>query len=63
MIGSEKDNLTPLRFAQFLSDHIPGAVLKVVTGSGHMMMLEQPQVVAEMLAKFLSSITFHPGAV
>lgn len=63
VIGSEKDNLTPLRYAQFLSDHIPGAELKVVTGAGHMVMLEQPQVVAKILAQFLSNIKYHPGAV
>lgn len=63
VIGSENDNLTPLRDAQFLSDQIPGAKLKVVTGAGHMVMLEQPQAVAEILIQFLSSITFHPGAV
>jgi pimeloyl-ACP methyl ester carboxylesterase len=63
VIGSEKDSLTPLRYAQFLSDHIPGAELKIVTGAGHMVMLEQPKFVAEILVQFLSSITFHPGSI
>ncbi len=63
VIGGENDNLIPLRYVQFLSDHIPEAKLKIVSGAGHMVMLEQPQAVAEILTQFFSSIPFQPGVV
>jgi pimeloyl-ACP methyl ester carboxylesterase len=55
------DQMTPLRYAQFLSNSIPNASLRVIPGAGHMVMLEQPRLVAESLLSFLQNITFHPG--
>lgn len=58
--GSE-DKMTPLKFSEFLRDHIPGAHLEVVPNAGHMVMLEQPQAVANALAAFLDAIPYRPG--
>jgi pimeloyl-ACP methyl ester carboxylesterase len=55
------DQLTPLRYAQFLSSAIPNAWLSVIPHTGHMLMLEQPRLVADRLLAFLQDITFHPG--
>lgn len=55
------DQMTPLRYAQFLSNAIPNARLSVIPKSGHMVMLEQPRLVADCLLVFLREITFHPG--
>ncbi len=55
------DQITPLRYAQFLSNSIPNARLSVIPGAGHMVMLEQPRRVAESLLSFLQDISFHPG--
>jgi pimeloyl-ACP methyl ester carboxylesterase len=55
--GSE-DRMTPLRHSQFLANQIPGAVLKVIPGSGHMPQIEQPQVVANTLTGFLTQISY-----
>ena len=55
------DQMTPLRYAQFLSSAIPNARLSVIPDAGHMVMLEQPRLVADSLLAFLPDISFHPG--
>jgi len=45
-----------LRYSEFLRDQIAGARLEVVPNAGHMVMLEQPEVVSNLLADFLNSI-------
>jgi pimeloyl-ACP methyl ester carboxylesterase len=55
------DQMTPLRFAQFLSGAIPNARLSVIPSAGHMVTLEQPRLVADSLLSFLHDISFHPG--
>jgi len=55
------DQMTPLRYAQFLSNTIPNAQLSIIPDAGHMVMLEQPRLVAESLLSFLKGIPFHPG--
>jgi len=55
------DQMTPLRYAQFLTSAIPNARLSVIPKTGHMVMMEQPRLVADSLLAFLQDITFHPG--
>ncbi len=55
--GSD-DHLTPPRYSQFLADQIPNAQLHIVPNAGHMVMLEQPKVVAEGLMAFLKEIPY-----
>ena len=55
------DQMTPLRNAQFLSNTIPHAQLSVIPNAGHMVMLEQPRLVADGLLSFLDAISFNPG--
>jgi len=63
VVCGENDQLTPLRYSQYLSDNIQGAILKVVPNAGHMVMLEHPKSVAEVLTHFLSSVPFQPGQI
>lgn len=58
VICGSDDRMTPLRYSQYLADHIPHAALKVVHSAGHMVMLEQPRAVAEALGEFLGGITY-----
>jgi pimeloyl-ACP methyl ester carboxylesterase len=60
MCGAD-DMLTPLRYAQFLASHIANAHLDVIPDAGHMVMLEQPGLVANSLLSFLHDLSFHPG--
>jgi pimeloyl-ACP methyl ester carboxylesterase len=52
------DKMVPIRYAQFLVDHIAGARLEVVPGAGHMVMQEQPQAVARLLQQFMGQLSY-----
>jgi pimeloyl-ACP methyl ester carboxylesterase len=58
--GTE-DKLTPLRYSSILAASIPGAALQTVDGAGHLVMLEQPRRLAQLLSVFLATIPFRPG--
>jgi pimeloyl-ACP methyl ester carboxylesterase len=53
VISSSADQLTPVKYGQFLAEHIPNARLVVIENAGHMMMLERPNEVAEAMRKYL----------
>jgi pimeloyl-ACP methyl ester carboxylesterase len=56
VIGGTADQLTPPKYATFLAEKIPGARLALVEGAGHMVMLEQPELVGRHVEQFLSTI-------
>ena len=56
ILCSDADRMTPARFSQYLHEQIAGSQLVVVSGAGHMVMLEQPAAVAEAVAYFLTSL-------
>jgi len=53
VIGGTADRMTPIKYAEYLAAHIPGAQLVRIEGAGHMVMLEQPEAVAEAVRAFL----------
>ncbi len=55
------DQLTPPRYSQLLASLIRNSRLDILPQAGHMVMLEQPQAVAERLAQFLDSIPYIAG--
>jgi pimeloyl-ACP methyl ester carboxylesterase len=61
VICGQDDRLTPVRYSQYLVDQIPRAEIDLIQEAGHMVMLEQPQVVADSLSTFLSTLTYSPG--
>ncbi len=58
VICGNEDRMTPLRQSQYLAEHIPGAVLKTIPDAGHMVMLEKPQPVADILRGFLEGVKY-----
>ncbi|MBN1966516.1 MAG: alpha/beta fold hydrolase, partial [Anaerolineae bacterium] len=62
VIGGTADRMMPLKFSQFLADQIVGAELVRVEGGGHMLPLEQPDVVAGAVADWLARRLTIPGA-
>jgi len=44
------DRMTPPKYAAFLRDGVPGAVLHLIEGAGHMVMIERPDDVTAILA-------------
>jgi pimeloyl-ACP methyl ester carboxylesterase len=56
VIGGTADQMTPPKYAAFLAEKIPGARLALIEGAGHMVMLEQPELVARHVREFLATI-------
>ena len=52
----DQDEITPVEVAREMAAKIPGARLKVFTGSGHMSAMEQPSQVAAAVTEFLARI-------
>jgi pimeloyl-ACP methyl ester carboxylesterase len=59
--GSE-DRMTPLRYSEAMHNRIKKSMIHIIDGAGHMVMLEQPLMVANILDLFLNSITYQPGS-
>jgi pimeloyl-ACP methyl ester carboxylesterase len=58
VICGTEDKMTPLRFSQYLVDNILESRLEVIPDAGHMVMLEKPQEVAQVLTAFLEGILY-----
>ena len=58
--GSE-DRMTPARYSEVLHSRLKKSLLYIVDGAGHMVMLEQPMAVANILNLFLNSLIYQPG--
>jgi pimeloyl-ACP methyl ester carboxylesterase len=57
VICGAEDELTPLRYAEYLRTRIAGAELAVVPGAGHYVQLERPDAVTAANAAFLRRLT------
>ena len=56
ILCGEDDLLTPPKYSQFMSEKIPSAKLTIVPESGHMVMLEQPGVVGDLISQFINGL-------
>ena len=57
------DQLTPLRYSQYLAYQLPRAQARTIPDAGHMVMPEKPQAVANELSAFLATLTYSPGHI
>lgn len=57
VICGEEDLLTPVKYSRYLSQHIEGADLFLVPGAGHMVMLEEPKIVANAIREFVQKLS------
>lgn len=55
IVGAE-DEMTPVRYADYLADRIPGAQKAVIPGATHFVQLQQPQAVNAAIAGFLQTL-------
>lgn len=55
LCGGE-DTMTPPKYSQYLAEHLPQAVLRIIEGAGHMVMVEDPFKVNASILKFLASL-------
>lgn len=54
VIGGSEDLLTPIKYAYYLKEHLPGAELAVVEGAGHMVIFEKPHAVNSAINSFIN---------
>lgn len=54
VVGGTADQMTPQKYAVFLAEKISSARLAIIEGAGHMVMLEQPELVAQHVREFLA---------
>lgn len=54
VIGADQDSLRSEKETRKLAETVPGAVLQMIGGSGHLLPLEQPQALSTMLQEWLS---------
>jgi pimeloyl-ACP methyl ester carboxylesterase len=57
ILCGEDDELTPVKYSQFLHSQIEGSILEVLSNAGHMVMMEAPQAFNEKIAEFVSNPT------
>ncbi len=55
IICGQEDRLTPMKYSEYLRDHIPNASLRIIDGAGHMVPLERPEALNQALREFLAS--------
>jgi pimeloyl-ACP methyl ester carboxylesterase len=53
ILCGEDDQLTPLKYSQFLQSRIKGSTLEVLPNAGHMVMMESPQAFNEKIGEFI----------
>lgn len=61
IICGVEDKMTPHYLSQAMHERLKDSLLHIVDGAGHMVMLEQPLVVARVLDLFLNTIDYRPG--
>jgi pimeloyl-ACP methyl ester carboxylesterase len=62
VICGREDRMTPVKYAEFLRDHIPNAQLQVIDGAGHMVMREAAEPVNQVIKAFKASIAKSPAS-
>ncbi|MBJ7610462.1 MAG: alpha/beta fold hydrolase [Candidatus Dormibacteraeota bacterium] len=55
LLWGENDRIIPATHAALAHDEMPGSRLEVVSGAGHFVQLEEPEVVAELILDFLAT--------
>lgn len=56
IISSSLDQMTPPKFGEFLAAQLPQAKFALIEEAGHMMMLEAPTAIAQLVETFLQEI-------
>lgn len=57
VLGGLDDVVTPVKFAEYLHQRIPGAQLTMIPDAGHASYVEQPDAVVQALSTFLASLS------
>jgi len=58
IVCGDEDELTPVKYSQFLHDRIKGSKLEIISGAGHMVMMESPSLFNDKIKEFLVNPIF-----
>jgi len=61
LCGNE-DEMTPVKYSQFLHQQIKGSKLEILPEGGHMVMMELPVAVNEKIKEFIATPTFFENS-
>ena len=61
LCGNE-DEMTPVKYSQFLHQRIKGSRLEILPSAGHMVMMESPVAVNEKIKEFIATPTFFENS-
>jgi pimeloyl-ACP methyl ester carboxylesterase len=56
VLCGDEDTMTPLKYSQYLSDHLSHATLTIIQGAGHMVAVEKPSRVNRAIERFLAAL-------
>ena len=56
VIGAKDDWICPPEFSQQIADNIPHATLKIFEQCGHLIRIDQPQILIQEIGNFLTQI-------
>jgi pimeloyl-ACP methyl ester carboxylesterase len=56
VIGGTGDKMTPPKYVRYLAEHIPNAQLHLLENAGHMLALEAPQQVADVVEGWVKQL-------
>ena len=57
VICGENDRMTPPKWSSYLAQNLPNATISFVKDAGHMLPLERPEALSELVQSFLSSFS------
>ncbi|MFH1537619.1 MAG: alpha/beta hydrolase [bacterium] len=56
VVCGERDMMTPPKYSKWLHENIPNTNLHIIPGCGHMLMMEVPGELANLIGEFLKSL-------
>jgi pimeloyl-ACP methyl ester carboxylesterase len=64
VIGGADDLMTPVKYSQYLHEHIKGSTLHIIPNAGHYLMREQPAELQRIITAWLATApsTLSPGS-
>ncbi|GER81572.1 MAG: alpha/beta fold hydrolase [Thermogemmatispora sp.] len=60
VVGAE-DQMTPVKYSQYLHNHIAGSTLQIIPAAGHALMQERPEELARVIAAWLAAAPSTPS--
>lgn len=59
VVCGAEDAMMPMKFSKSLHEEIANSQFQVLENAGHMVMLEQPELTADLLKKFMDELPLH----